>query len=113
MCMLAYGISADAIDDYVRIDESKMIECLKRFGTNVILIFESEYLRKPNSNNVQRLLKMGEDHGFPVSSSDLWTWHVFFGVAGSNNDIKLLDRSPVFDEVLEGCAPEVNYNVNG
>ena len=42
-----------------------------------------------------------------VTSSDLWIWHAFFGVACSNNDINVLDRSPVFDEVLEGRAPEV------
>ncbi|XP_074347229.1 uncharacterized protein LOC141686067 [Apium graveolens] len=125
MRMLAYEISADVVDDYVRIDESTEIECLKRFVTNVILIFESEYLRKPNSNDVQRLLKMGEDNGFlawkgmfmsghkgvqtilleAVASSDLWIWHAFFGVVGSNNDINVLDRSSVIDEVLEGRAP--------
>ena len=25
----------------------------------------------------------------------------------------MLDRSPIFDDVLEGRAPEVNYNING
>ncbi|XP_074352047.1 uncharacterized protein LOC141691208 [Apium graveolens] len=113
MRMLAYGISADGVDDYVRIGESAVIKCLKRFVTNVILIFESEYLRNPNSNDVQRLLKMGEDYGFLVASSDVWIWHAFFGVAGSNNDINVLDQSTVFDEALEGRAPEVKYNVNG
>ena len=34
-------------------------------------------------------------------------------MVGSNNDINVLDRSPMFDEILEGCAPEVNYIVNG
>ena len=29
MRMLAYGVSADAVDDYVRIGESTVIECLK------------------------------------------------------------------------------------
>ncbi|CAM8890834.1 unnamed protein product [Rhodiola kirilowii] len=112
---------------------------------------KSEYLRKPNSDDIQRLLQMGEAHGFPgmmgsidcmhwqwkncpkawkgmfmsghkgvatilleaVASSDLWIWHTFFGVAGSNNDINVLDRSPVFDEVMQGRAPEVNYTING
>ncbi|KAL8105039.1 hypothetical protein AgCh_028996 [Apium graveolens] len=32
---------------------------------------------------------------------------------GSNNDLNVLDRSPVFDEVLEGRAPEINYTING
>ena len=33
-------------------------------------------------------------------------------VAGSNNDINVLDRSAVFDEVLQGHAHEVNYTIN-
>ncbi|CAM8982022.1 unnamed protein product [Rhodiola kirilowii] len=99
MRMLAYGVSADAVDDYVRIGESTAIECLKKFVIDVIVIFEGEYLRKPNSNDVQRLLEMGEARGFPV--------------AGSNNDINVLDRSPIFDDILEGRAPEVNYSING
>jgi Plant transposon protein len=28
------------------------------------------------------------------------------------NDINVLDRSPIFDEVLEGRAPQVNFTVN-
>ena len=33
-------------------------------------------------------------------------------MVGSNNDINVLDRSSVFDEILEGHALEVNYTVN-
>ncbi|XP_074352314.1 uncharacterized protein LOC141691474 [Apium graveolens] len=56
MCMLAYGVSADAVDDYVRIGKSTVNENLKKFVSNIIMIFKSEYLQKPNSNDVQRLL---------------------------------------------------------
>ncbi|XP_074361166.1 uncharacterized protein LOC141701410 [Apium graveolens] len=87
MCMLAYGISADAVDDYVCI-AWKCMFMIGHKGVPTILLEA-------------------------VASSDLWIWHAFFGVAGSNNDINVLDRSPVFNEVLEGRAPEVNYNVNG
>ncbi|XP_072076766.1 uncharacterized protein [Arachis hypogaea] len=48
-----------------------------------------------------------------VASSDLWIWHAFFGVSSSNNDINVLDRSPVFDDILNDRAPEVNYTING
>ncbi|XP_020988306.1 uncharacterized protein LOC110276072 [Arachis duranensis] len=48
-----------------------------------------------------------------VASSDLWIWHAFFGVSGSNNDINVLDRSPVFDDILNDRTPEVNYTING
>ncbi|KAL1370522.1 hypothetical protein AAHE18_01G066500 [Arachis hypogaea] len=110
--MLAYGIAADAVDDYVRIGESTTIECLEKFVEGVISVFQDEYLRKPNPNDVQRLLQMAEGCGFP-GMLDLWIWHAFFGVSGSNNDINVLDRSPVFDDILNDRALEVNYTING
>ncbi|KAG7577748.1 Harbinger transposase-derived protein [Arabidopsis thaliana x Arabidopsis arenosa] len=47
------------------------------------------------------------------ASQDLWIWHAFFGPPGTLNDINILDRSPVFDDILQGRAPNVNYVVNG
>ncbi|XP_039684958.1 uncharacterized protein [Medicago truncatula] len=47
-----------------------------------------------------------------VASHDLWIWHAFFGCPGMLNDINVLDRSPVFDDVEQGKAPKVNYFVN-
>src|SRR3954470_20844592 len=48
-----------------------------------------------------------------VASRDLWIWHAFFGMAGGNNDLNVLDHSPVFDEFLQGRTPPTNYIVNG
>uniref|UniRef100_A0A0D3CJI0 DDE Tnp4 domain-containing protein n=1 Tax=Brassica oleracea var. oleracea TaxID=109376 RepID=A0A0D3CJI0_BRAOL len=48
-----------------------------------------------------------------VASQDLWIWHAFFGPPGTLNDINILDRSPVFNDILQGRAPKVNYIVNG
>ena len=48
-----------------------------------------------------------------VASYDRWIWHAFFGVAGSNNDINVLNQSSLFHEVLRGEAPTVNFTVNG
>ncbi|XP_024006841.1 uncharacterized protein LOC112083379 [Eutrema salsugineum] len=48
-----------------------------------------------------------------VASHDLWIWHAFFGPPGTLNDINVLDRSPVFDDILHGRAPKVRYSVNG
>jgi hypothetical protein len=45
-----------------------------------------------------------------VASHDLWIWHAFFGTAGSNNDINVLNQSTIFIEVLQGTTPEVNGN---
>ncbi|XP_023634518.1 putative nuclease HARBI1 [Capsella rubella] len=48
-----------------------------------------------------------------VASQDLWIWHPFFGPPGTLNDINILDRSPVFDDILQGRAPKCKYVVNG
>uniref|UniRef100_A0A0D3CYX6 Myb-like domain-containing protein n=1 Tax=Brassica oleracea var. oleracea TaxID=109376 RepID=A0A0D3CYX6_BRAOL len=48
-----------------------------------------------------------------VASYDLWIWHAFFGPPGTLNDINVLDRSPVFDDIINGQIPQVNFSVNG
>ncbi|XP_076944014.1 uncharacterized protein LOC143614466 [Bidens hawaiensis] len=40
-----------------------------------------------------------------VASQDLWFWHAFFGVAGSNNDLNVIDQSPIFDDLIDGVEP--------
>ncbi|GJY37240.1 ALP1-like protein [Tanacetum coccineum] len=39
-------------------------------------------------------------------------WHAFFGVAGANNDLTVLNDSRLFDDLLDGIAPMVPYEVN-
>jgi len=48
-----------------------------------------------------------------IVDSRLWFWHAFFGCPGSNNDINILDRSPLLVDLMHGRAPEVNFEVNG
>ncbi|XP_029144610.1 uncharacterized protein [Arachis hypogaea] len=74
--MLAYGVGADAVDDYVRIGESTTIEYLEKFVEDVISVFEDENLRKSKPNDVQRLLQMAEGRGFPsmLGSIDYMHW---------------------------------------
>uniref|UniRef100_A0A0D3BKX6 Myb-like domain-containing protein n=1 Tax=Brassica oleracea var. oleracea TaxID=109376 RepID=A0A0D3BKX6_BRAOL len=47
-----------------------------------------------------------------VASQDLWIWHTFFGLPGTLNEINVLDRSPIFDDILHGRAPKVKFKVN-
>ena len=47
-----------------------------------------------------------------VASQDLWIWHAFFGLAGSNNDINVLNQSPLFNDVYNGRAPQCPFQVN-
>lgn len=48
-----------------------------------------------------------------VASRYLWIWHASFGVARSNNDINVLNQSPLFTNILQGRAPPIQFSVNG
>ncbi|KAG5031613.1 hypothetical protein JHK82_015215 [Glycine max] len=82
--ILTYGSLANSVDVYVQI--------------GICAIFGNWYLRRPNNEDTERLLQMEVAHRF----SNLWIWHAYFGIVGSNNDITMLNGSNVFDEVLSG-----------
>ncbi|KAE9081343.1 hypothetical protein PF007_g22700 [Phytophthora fragariae] len=95
---LAYGMPADAVDEYVRIAESNAIKSLLRFCSAVIEVFGDEYLRAPNEEDVQRLLAMHGERGFVgmLGSSDCmhWAWQNCPTAwaeqySGSHNDINV------------------------
>ena len=46
-------------------------------------------------------------------SYDLWFWHAFFGMPGTLNDINVLQRSPLFDEIVNGTGSKTEYMING
>ncbi|KAI3496374.1 hypothetical protein L2E82_13887 [Cichorium intybus] len=60
----------------------------------------------------------GGHHGTPslileaVASQDLWIWHAYFGVPGANNDLNVLDSSPIFNDILLGKSADVPFKVN-
>ncbi|XP_013617071.1 PREDICTED: uncharacterized protein LOC106323507 [Brassica oleracea var. oleracea] len=150
MRMLAYGMAADAVDEYIKIGGTTALECLRRFCKGIIQLYEQVYLRAPTEDDLQRILHVSEMRGFPgmigsidcmhwewkncpkawegqytrgdkgtttvileaVATHDLWIWHAFFGCPGTLNDINVLDRSPVFDDVEQGNTPRVNFFVN-
>jgi len=75
--MIAYGVAADATDDYVRIGESTTLESLRRFATAVVEVF-GPYMRLPNEQDTARLLAIGESRGFPgtLGSTDCISRHL-------------------------------------
>ncbi|XP_059669239.1 uncharacterized protein LOC132314383 [Cornus florida] len=148
--ILAYGISADLCDEYIKISETTAVESLKRFCDTVIAVYAGQYQRTPNKEDIARLLREEEERGFPgmlgsidcmhwvwkncpirwhgthegrnhkptlilkaLASKNLWIWHALFGMAGSNNDVNVLDHSPVFNSMINGTMPPINYEVNG
>nr|XP_043638195.1 uncharacterized protein LOC122609204 [Erigeron canadensis] len=60
----------------------------------------------------------GDHHGPTISleavaSQDCWIWHAYFGVAGSNNDINVLNQSPLFNPFEDGTTPLVPFTLDG
>ncbi|TVU38735.1 hypothetical protein EJB05_12120, partial [Eragrostis curvula] len=76
--MLMHGTWEDAVDEYVQIGKSTAVECLERFAEGVIDKFGGEYFRGPASVDLQRLLQIGEDCGFPGMLGSIgcmhWEW---------------------------------------
>nr|XP_017228190.1 PREDICTED: putative nuclease HARBI1 [Daucus carota subsp. sativus] len=76
MRIIAYGISADGVDDYIRIAKSTAIESVRKFVVAIVQIFGEQYLRSPNDVDIQRLMKVAEQRGFPgmLGSIDCMHW---------------------------------------
>ena len=63
--MLAYGCPADMLDEVVRMAKCTILECLREFVKAIRELYGSTYLRRPDANDITRLLRLGEARGFP------------------------------------------------
>ena len=74
--MLAYGVAADCVDEYLKIGASSAMECPKMFTSCVVEVFGEQYLRKPNQADVDCLLQVTEARDFPsmLGSIDCMHW---------------------------------------
>lgn len=147
---LAYGVGADAMDEYCRIAETTTLESLYRFVKAIRELYQERYLRKPNAQDFQNHLEINQARGFPgifgsldcmhwqwkncpvawqgqysdkdktnsiileaIADQELWIWHAFWGLAGGNNDLNVLDRSPLLNEWVANDSANVSFYVNG
>ena len=53
---LAYGTSADQLDELIRMGETTILCTLKRFCCSIIDLYHKQYLRKPNSEDIKTIL---------------------------------------------------------
>lgn len=74
--VLAYGCSADSLDENLEISETVVYECVKKFTKAVIECFGDQYLRAPTNEDIQELLEENAARGFPgmVGSLDCMKW---------------------------------------
>ncbi|XP_010436701.1 PREDICTED: uncharacterized protein LOC104720508 [Camelina sativa] len=129
--MMAYGCSAYAVDEYLRLAETIAHKFLEKFVEGIINLFGDEYLRRPTAEDLQRLLNIGEHRGFPrmVGNIDCmhWEWKncptAWKGQysRGSGKPTIILEAVASQDLWIwheffgspEGRAPRVTYVVNG
>ncbi|OWZ01724.1 hypothetical protein PHMEG_00026833 [Phytophthora megakarya] len=91
--MLAYGCSADSLDELFSIDES----------TNCPSSWRGAF--KGASKNATVVLEA-------VATADLHICHAFVGMPGINNDLNIHDASPLIAEYLDDNASQFSYDVN-
>ncbi|XP_057523881.1 uncharacterized protein LOC130803698 [Amaranthus tricolor] len=74
--MLAYGVAANQVDEYLQISESTAREALTHITKGIINQFGQHYLRKPTPQDLTRLLAFSEERGFPgmIGSVDCMHW---------------------------------------
>ncbi|XP_040374634.1 uncharacterized protein LOC121052816 [Rosa chinensis] len=114
--MLAYGIGADTMDDYLRIGETTTIEAMRRFVQAVIDVFGAEYLRRPTSDDISRLLLIGRalpvtykinDHeytmGYYLVDSTYPSWATFVKTIPCPQG----EKAKIFAQAQEGCQKDV------
>ncbi|XP_070681915.1 uncharacterized protein [Malus domestica] len=117
--ILAYGASADRVDEIAKMGKSTILQSMMRFCIAIKSIYTAEYLRQHTYMDLEKLLKKVEIQGFPgmIGSIDFmhWTWKKCPSawIPGAQNDLNVLAQSPVFNDVLQGKAPKVTYEVNG
>ncbi|XP_071719105.1 uncharacterized protein [Rutidosis leptorrhynchoides] len=102
---MAYGTIPDLFDEYIKIGEKTATLCLDNFCKCVFHLFGREYLRKPTAEDIARLYNFhAQKHGLP-------------GMLGSidcaNNNINVLNYSPLFNIITDGTAPPSPFDING
>ncbi|XP_020272452.1 uncharacterized protein LOC109847631 [Asparagus officinalis] len=102
--MLAYGLPANSTDEYIKIGESTAIKSTIKFYHAMMEIFVEWYLRKPNANDIARLLHIGKKCGFPRMLGSLDC---------TNNDINVLESSNLFSNLAQGISPPTHYVIQG
>nr|GEY82944.1 nucleotide-binding, alpha-beta plait [Tanacetum cinerariifolium] len=103
---LAYDTTPDAFDEYLQMSERIARDCLVYFNMCIIDLYMSKYLRKPTVKDVEKIYNQHVTrHGFPemLGSID----------SGANNDINVLDNSPLFDDLFDDKALVAPFVVNG
>ncbi|XP_071729270.1 uncharacterized protein [Rutidosis leptorrhynchoides] len=102
---MAYGTTPDLFEEYIKVGEKTAALCLENFCQCIFHLFARQYLRKPTTEDVARLYNFhAQKHGLPS---------MLGSIDCSNNEINVLNFSPLFNSIKDGTAPLSPFEVNG
>ncbi|XP_047978830.1 uncharacterized protein LOC125220726 [Salvia hispanica] len=112
---LAYGTTADMFDEYLHVGDTTGRECLVNFCAGIIDAFGATYLRKPNAQDCQDLLRMHDTvHDFPQSLTTVFGFGMLtLAWRGPTTNINVLNSSSLFTEQCNGNGPVISFTANG
>jgi len=73
--MLAYGLVANATNEYYKIAESTTMESMKQFCMVIQEVFKSTYIRQPIKVDIERQMEVNVQKGFPGMFSSIDYMH--------------------------------------
>ncbi|XP_047965897.1 protein ALP1-like [Salvia hispanica] len=82
------------------------IDCMHWQWKNCPTAWRGQFTSGYKGSHPTMILKAVADHR-------LWIWHAYFGVAGSNNDINVLNSSNLFADQCRGRGPAIEFTANG
>ncbi|XP_024178708.1 uncharacterized protein LOC112184699 [Rosa chinensis] len=100
---------ADQCAEYCRMVKSTSIEALKRFTRGIVNLYSVEYLWPCWAGEYSGRKRVPTIILEAVASYDTWIWHAFFEMPGSFNDLNVLAKSPLFDELTAGRTPQIQF----
>ncbi|XP_047959808.1 uncharacterized protein LOC125205052 [Salvia hispanica] len=82
------------------------IDCMHWQWKNCPTAWRSQFTSRYKGSHPTMILEVVADHR-------LWIRHAYFGVAGSNNDINVLNSSTLFADQCRGRGPTIQFTANG
>jgi hypothetical protein len=80
------------------------VDCMHWEWKNCPVAWQGQFQDKDKNRSI--ILKA-------IADQSLWIWHAFFGLPRSNNDLTVLDRSPLIHDMLRGSSSGMTFVVNG
>jgi hypothetical protein len=80
------------------------INCMHYQWKNCVVAWQGQFQDKDGCRNI--ILEA-------IINQSLWIWHAFFGLSGCNNDINVLNRSPLITNMLSCEFMGLNFSMNG